>query len=67
MSTGFSKESPAMMRARELNRTNERRLSENIDELSLKVQKKIDKIKVEGETTLNFLRKVKMSSGFSQV
>lgn len=61
------KESRAMARARELNRTNEKRLSECIDNMAEAVERKLERLKIEGKSTLGFLQRLKTSSGRSQV
>ena len=68
MSTEITlKETSAMARARELNRTNEKRLSACIENISKDVEKSLQKLKMEGETTIKFMNKIKNSSGTSDV
>ena len=61
------KESSAMVRARELNRTNEKRLSTCIADMSKEVEKSLEKLKIEGQTTVEFMKTLQNSSGKSDV
>ena len=62
-----NKETTAMARARELNRTNEKRLSACIATMSQDVEKNLQKLKLEGQSTIKFMKKLKNSSGKSEV
>jgi len=61
------KESSAMVRARELNRTNEKRLSTCIADMSKEVEKNLEKLKIEGQATVEFMKTLKSCSGASAV
>ena len=61
------KESSAMVRARELNRTNEKRLNTCIAEMSKDVEKNLQKLKIDGQTTVKFMKSLKNSTGKSDV
>nr|XP_002128951.1 uncharacterized protein LOC100178500 [Ciona intestinalis] len=61
------KESSALAKARELNRTNEKRLSENLLSMSHDVEKKLEKLKIDGQATLNFLQRLKSSTGITNM
>ena len=61
------KETTAMIRARELNRTNEKRLNTCIADMSKDVEKNLQKLEVEGRTTIKFMEALKKSTGKSKV
>lgn len=63
----MNKETTAMARARELNRTNEKRLSACIETMSKDVEKNLQKLKIEGESTIKFMKKLRRCSGNSEV
>jgi len=56
-----------MAKARELNRTNDKRLAEHIDNMAQIVERRLEKLKIEGQSTLNFLHRLKNSTGRSSV
>lgn len=64
---GVPTESSAMARARELNRTNEKRLTETISMMSQEVERSLQKLKLDEQSTIKFMKKLKISSGKSKV